>query len=178
MPVQIGGSYRYILTRNQVLDGYENARSLFLEYRDEPAKVALNRLLESNASEPVKNKARLLVSSMDVPDFGSLKDGYSYRQVMQDPVLYRDCYVIWKGMATNADLLDDRTAFDFLVGYDTRRTLEGIVKVEFDFAVSINMERPLQILGKVVPVSGPGGEDVRLEGIALNQAAALGDGKP
>jgi tetratricopeptide (TPR) repeat protein len=175
-PVQIGGSYRYILTRNQVLEIYENARKLFTEYRDEAAKLSLNRLIESNASDPVKNKARLLISYMDVPGFDTFKtiykkdDNFSYRTIKQDPVLYRDCYVIWQGMATNMDLQNDSTSFDFLINYDTRRTLEGIVKVQFDFAASIDMERPIQVLGKVIPISVPGGEDIRLEGIAINQS--------
>jgi hypothetical protein len=185
MPVQTGGSYRYILTRTQVLEIYENARKLFAEHRDEPAKAGLNRLIESNASDPVKNKARLLISYMDVPGFDTFtavykkEDNFSYRTVKQDPVLYRDCYVIWQGMAANVDLEDNSTSFDFLINYDTYRTLEGIVRVKLDFAVSVDLERPLQVLGRIVPIAVPGGEDIRLEGIALNQSpvAKFGSGR-
>jgi tetratricopeptide (TPR) repeat protein len=171
-PVQTGGSFRYILTRNQVLELYETARRLFTEYRDEAAKVPLNRLIESNASDPVKNKARLLISYMEVPGFDTLKDRFPYPEVRQDPLLYRDCYVIWRGMATNLDEGENSTAFDFLVGYDTRSTLEGIVQVVFGFSVPVNLERPLEVLGRVIPVSTAAGEEgIRLEGIALYQTA-------
>jgi hypothetical protein len=178
-PVQVdlrsnGGTYRYILTRDQVLELYETARKLFAGYRDEAAKVPLNRLIESNASEAVKNKARLLMSYMEPPGFDSLKDRFPYAEVMQDPLLYRDCYVIWRGMATNLREGENSAAFDFLVGYDTRKTLEGIVQVTFDFSVALNPERPLEVLGRVIPV---GEGEVRLEGTALHQAAFLGTGR-
>ncbi|GHV75003.1 hypothetical protein AGMMS49940_23050 [Spirochaetia bacterium] len=169
-PVQIGGTYRYILTRNQVLELYERALKLFAEYRDEAAKVPLNRLIESNASEAVKNKARLLKDYMEIPGFDTLKDRFPYAEVRQDPLLYRDCYVIWRGMATNLREGENSTAFDFLVGYDTRSTLEGIVQVEFGFSVALNPERPLEVLGRVIPMGEAG---VQLEGIALHQAAFL-----
>jgi tetratricopeptide (TPR) repeat protein len=174
-PVQIGGTYRYILTRSQVLELYETGLTLFAELRDEAAKPSLNRLLESNASEPIKNKARLLISSMEVPGFDTLKDRFSYAEVSQDPILYRDCHVVWQGMATNLNAGETSTAFDFLVGYDTRVTLEGIVRVDFDFSVSPNLERPLEVLGRVVPIAAATGEEgVRLQGIALHQASSLG----
>ncbi|MDR0629152.1 MAG: tetratricopeptide repeat protein [Treponema sp.] len=172
-PVQVGGSYRYILTRNQVFDTYEKARKLFTTYRDEAARVALNRILESNASDTIKNKSRLLMSYMEVPGFDTLKDRFTYEAVYQEPVLYRDCHVIWRGMATNLEVLQNATSFNLLVGYDTRSTLEGIVPVRFNFAVSINPERPLEVLGRIVPVSTEKGQDILLEGVALHQAGLL-----
>ncbi|MDR2757936.1 MAG: tetratricopeptide repeat protein [Spirochaetaceae bacterium] len=174
-PVQIGGSYRYILTKDQVVDTYNRARSLFTDLRDEAARVELNRIIESNASEAIKNKARLLLSYLEVPGFDSLKDRFPYPTVAEDPGLYRDCYVIWRGMATNLDAGESVTAFDFLVGYDTRRTLEGIVPVVFNFSVAVNPEKPLEVLGRVIPVvTGDGqGAAVHLEGIALYQPGIL-----
>jgi tetratricopeptide (TPR) repeat protein len=173
-PVQAGGAYRYILTRSQVLKLYETGRKLFAGYRDEAAKVNLNRIIESNASDPIKNKARLLISYMEVPGFDTLRDRFSYAEVSEDPIVYRDCYVAWQGMAANLSAGEAATAFDFLVGYDTRSKLEGIVQVRFDFSVSLNLERPLEVLGRVVPVSTAAGEEgIRLEGIALHQASSL-----
>jgi tetratricopeptide (TPR) repeat protein len=172
-PVETGGSYRYILTRSQVLDTYERALALFTEYRDEAAKTSLNRILESNASPGVKNKTRILLSYLEPPGFDTFvrQDNFAYAEVMKDPALYRDCHVIWRGMATNMDLLENLTAFDFLVGYDTRKTLEGIVPVVFDKTVSLNPERPLEVLGRIVPVSTEKGPGIRLEGVAIHQPA-------
>jgi len=176
-PVQTGGSYRYVLTRNQVLEDYNDARKLFTEFRDNAARVKLNRILESNASEPVKNRARLLISYMEEPRFDTLKDNFSYSDVIKEPFIYRDCYVIWKGMASNLILEQKHTSFDFLVGYDTRRTMEGIVRMDYNEASAINPEMPLQILGKIIPMSTDKGTDIRIQVIALNQAGLLDQNK-
>ncbi|MDR2133984.1 MAG: tetratricopeptide repeat protein [Treponema sp.] len=174
-PVQTGGAYRYILTRSQVLETYERALSLFTGYRDEAARVHINRILESNASEGVKNKSRILLSYMEVPGFDNFRhgDNVPYSEVIRDPVLFRDVHVIWRGMATNAETLQNMTSFDFLVGYDTRKTLEGIVPVVFDKAVSLNLERPLEVLGRIVPVNQESGAGIRLEGVAIHQSGRL-----
>jgi tetratricopeptide (TPR) repeat protein len=178
-PVETGGSYRYILTRSQVLEIYDLALSLFTDKRDETARYNLNRLLESNASEGIKYKARLVQSYMEIPGFDTFnrRDNFSYADVIRDPFLYRDCHVIWQGMATNIENLPDRTSFDFLVGYDTRRTMEGIVRVVFEQAAAINPERPLEVLGRVTPVSLENslnaGLGIELEAVAIHQSGLL-----
>jgi tetratricopeptide (TPR) repeat protein len=166
-PVQTGGAYRYILTRAQVLSDYEKARELFTTYNDEKAKILLNRILESNAVESIKTKATILLSYMDVPGFDTLKDRIPFSDVVKDPVLYRGCYVIWQGMATNLIIEENSTLFDFLVGYDTRSKLEGIVPTQFNFSVAVNLEKPLEILGRIILTeNGEGGSS---EGTAVHQ---------
>lgn len=172
-PIQTGGSYRYILTRDQVLNEYNEGRKLFTEYRDDAAKVKLNHILESNASEPVKNRARLLLSFTEAPDFTTIKDRFSYSDVIKDPFLYRDCHVIWRGMAGNLTLEQNHSSFDLLVGYDTLRTMEGIVQVDYDFAIPVNPERPVEILGRIIPLSADKEPRIRIQGVALNQAGLL-----
>ena len=171
-PVEVGGSYSYILTRDQALDLYDKALALFTSYRDEAAKINLNRILESNASESLKNKSRLLLTYMEVPGFDNFNrsDNVTYENVRSEPVIYRDVYVIWRGMATNAEVTEEHTRFDFLIGYDTRRTLEGIVSVIFNMPVALNTERTLDVLGKIVLQEGG---SFRLEGVAIYQSGRL-----
>ncbi|GHU35242.1 hypothetical protein FACS1894172_16740 [Spirochaetia bacterium] len=167
------GDFAYTLSQQHIVDYYEKARSLFNDYHDEQAKVALNRILESNATESVKNKARILISYMNVPGFDTLKDRFSYADVLSEPLLYRNCYVLWRGRAANLDMQQESTTFSFLIGYDSRNIVEGIVPVSFDFAVPVNTEQPLEILGKVIPVESEQGTSIRLQGTALHQARIL-----
>jgi len=171
-PVETGGSYMYILTRDNAVKLYEEALSLFSEFRDEKAKININRILESNAAEAVKNRSRLMLESMNVPGFDNFKkdDNVSYSNVITEPVLYRDVHVIWRGMASNYELTDEKTSFHLLVGYDTRRTLEGIVPVVFRRPVSIDVERPLEVLGKITVTETMG---ITLEGAAIHQSGRL-----
>jgi tetratricopeptide (TPR) repeat protein len=152
-PVESGGSYRYILTSDQVLASYTEARNLFNQYHDEKAKRELNRILESNASAPIKNKALLLRSYTQTPGFDTLKDHFTYTEVSGDPLLYRDCFVLWKGSAANIKTGEDKTSFDLLVGYDTRTIMEGAVTVELEFPTTINTVEPLEVLGYIVPTA-------------------------
>ena len=177
-PVQTGGSYRYILTRDQALDVYEKALAQFTAYRDEAARVNLNRILESNASDELKNRARIVISFMEIPGFDTFNrgDNAAYADVVSDPLLYNEVHVIWRGMATNVITADTSTTFDFLVGYDTRKSLEGIVPVVFNQAIALNPERPLEILARVIPVSADG--PIQLEGIAIHQSGRLENPDP
>jgi tetratricopeptide (TPR) repeat protein len=170
-PVQTGGGFNYTLTRTQVIETYEKARSLFTSYRDEAARINLNRILESNASEGIQNKARLIIPFLETPGFHNFKhnDNVSYSEAAAEPALYRDVHVIWRGMAVNVQTAGDVTSFKLLVGYDTRKTLEGDVQVAFDRAMPVSTERPLEVLGRIVPVSG----GIMLEGVAIKQSGRL-----
>jgi len=172
-PVTNDGFFKYILTRDQAINLYENALSSFTSYRDEKAKIDLNRLLESNASALLKNRALLLLENMEVPGFDTFKrsDNPSFTEVKNESVIFRNVHVIWKGMATNVQVTDDSTSFDLLVGYDTRINLEGIVPVSFNVPVSVNTERPLEVLGRIVLV--PSYSEFILEGVAIHQSGRL-----
>ena len=166
-PVEMGGAYRYALTEDQVLSLYSKARDLFNKYHDEAARRELNKILESNASAAVKNKARLLLDYLEPPGFDTLKDRFTYAEVSADPLLYRDCHVLWRGSAANLRTGTDKTSFELLVGYDTRTVVEGTVTVELDFPADITTIEPLEVLGRVVPLST---DKFMLTGIGVHQS--------
>lgn len=169
-PVKTTGSFRYVLTQDQVLKSYELAKRRFTEFRDEAAKVEINRILESNASDSIKTKANLLLSYTVISGFNTLKDFYSYIEVQKDPYLYRNVVVRWKGMAANIQQSDRSVSFDLLVGYDLKTVLQGIVPVVLPFAATINQDAPIEVLGSVV-IQGEG--QLALRGIAIHQPVAL-----
>jgi tetratricopeptide (TPR) repeat protein len=152
--VELGGSYRYVLSGDQVVKAYSDAQRYFQDYRDNAAQVEINRILSSNASAYIRQKARVLMSYLATPGFDSIKDNYAYATVLEDPPLYLDCWVAWKGMATNIRTTPNTLDFDFLVGYDTRNTLEGIVPVHFDTVLPVDPDKPLELLGKIALDNG------------------------
>jgi tetratricopeptide (TPR) repeat protein len=171
--VELGGSYKYILSADQVVSAYESAQRNFQNYRDNAAQVEINRILYSNASTGIKQKARTLMTYLGEPGFDDVKDNYPYSKVIEDSSLYLDCWVIWKGMATNARATDNTVDFDLLVGYDTRNTLEGIVTVHFDTVVTVDSERPLEVLARISSEDGK----VVLKGSAIHQSGKPGSDK-
>ncbi len=166
--VEMGGTYRYILTEREILDSYGKAQKFFQAYRDNAAQIEINRILNSNAGAAVKHKARLLMEYVGEPGFDSVRDVPAFDSVSRDPYLYLDCWVTWKGMATNVALTEHWVRFDFLVGYDSRSKLEGIVPVAFEEALSVDPERPLEILARVTLDNGK----LSLAGKAIHQSVA------
>jgi len=172
-PVQVDGFYRNILTRDEAISLYDRAFNLFSEFRDEAAKVNLNRIFESNASDAIKNRALLMLDNMTVPGFDNFNrgDNYSFSEVKNEPVFYRGVHVIWSGMATNIEVTDLYTRFDLLIGYETRTSLEGIVPVIFYSPVTINSERPLEVLGCITLAASY--SEIILTGVAIHQSGRL-----
>ena len=170
-PVHIGGMYRYELTRSQSIELFERARTMFISHRDDAARVLLNRIIESNASDGLKNRARIMVSYLDTPTFESFnrRDNIAFGEVARDPVLYNGVHVIWQGRASNIVLEPSSTAFDFVIG--ARGTLEGFARVVFNRAISVNHERPIEVLGRIV--TDEAGTGFRLEGVNFHQSALL-----
>jgi tetratricopeptide (TPR) repeat protein len=168
-PAGTEGTFRFVLTNKEILDTFDKGRTLFNRRRDEAARVEMNRILESNATGAVKNKARILLSYMEDSDFASLKDRFNFAEVEAEPYLYRDCMVIWRGMAANLEAGDTETAFNLLVGYETKSRLEGMAKVRFDYAVLVNTERPLEVLGRVTPIPNGSRTDIELRGVAIHE---------
>jgi hypothetical protein len=172
---QFGGVYNLILTEKQILAAYEDARKFFNQRRDNAARIEINRIIESNAGDGIKNKALIMAQYLEEPDFEKLKSSpaanIKYDDAAKEPWLYRDCYALWNGTAVNINSGQNETSFVFLVGYDKRRhVVEGRIQVRMPFAAAIDPERPLEVLGKIVPSGAPDG--LSLEGITIHQPAA------
>jgi len=152
-----GTTVRYLLDNEAINKSYEDAMQYFQDSRDNAAQVELNRLLNSNASFSIKQKARQLMAYLAVPTFDTLLDNYTYTQVAKDPVLYLDCWVVWSGRVSNAEPLDNGSwRCDLLVGYEDMKNVEGIVPLTFTPAPAppIDGERAVRILGKIGDDSG------------------------
>lgn len=164
-PTETGGVYSYVLTEKEAIADFGRAKALFEAYRDNEALVIVNRLLLSNVSPSIKEKARTLKSFTSPPDFRTIKDPPSYAEVSKDPALYDGCSILWRGAAANIESKDGSTAFHFLVGYVDGRRLDGIVPVTMaakDGLVSGNL--PLELLGRVHGADGT----LRIEGVAIH----------
>ncbi len=163
-PVATGGSFRYALTEDQVLASFEKAKRYFQDYRDNAALIEINRILGSNASERVKEKASTLKDFVGKPDFRTIRDDPSYAEAARDPRLYDGCSVSWKGMAANVESRGGSTYFDFLVGYHDKNRLEGIAKAYLP-DLSVPVDRPLELLAKLKTSDG----SIFLEASAIHE---------
>jgi hypothetical protein len=90
----------------------------------------------------------------------------SFVDVYKNPTLYQDSQITWKGVATNVITNELITTFDFLIGYDTYRIIDGIVPVFFNRYVSFNINKPIELIG-IILVANDG--TISIEGIEIIQ---------
>lgn len=160
----------YILGNDDVEKCYDNAGMYWANHRDNPARVEINRILNSNASVSIKTKALELQGRLSKVTFDNLienpGDNYSYSKVEEDPVLYEGCYVAWAGTIANLEQHKDGTwTCQLLVGYHDGEHVEGTVDVVFQKDFLINPSKPIKILGIVCVKSGK----IYLDGTAIHQ---------
>jgi hypothetical protein len=163
--VATSGQFRYVLTTSEIRSTFDRMKQEFSDYDDNLAQRDINRLIGSNASEPVKEKARILQSYLQTPNFATIKGSFSYQDVSRDPYLYQNCYIDWKGMVSNLKVTSSDIRFDFLVGYNDQKVLEGVVPVVLDFAADIRGATPLEVLGQVKL----DGARMTLRGVSVHQ---------
>ncbi len=169
--VDMEGTYFYVMTEDEILTAYENAHKYFNAKRDNAAQVEINKICNSNASFSIKQKARLLMEYLEEPTFDTITDNYSFAEVKAEPLLYLDCWVVWSGMPTDIKNGNYSTAFNLLVGYDTKQKLEGVVTVSCKFVSKIDADRPVSVLGKVQMKDGK----IRIEAKGIYQSQKPAD---
>jgi len=140
----------YQYTDKELRKLFESIRKYFDNYQDNLAMREINRLLLSNADNDTKHKAELLSSYITVPGFTTLKTNYSYQDFLSEPKLYNNCFVHWKGRLSNLVITESLIMFDFLVGYDEKKVLEGIIPVTLNFGARIDSDFPIEVLGKII----------------------------
>jgi tetratricopeptide (TPR) repeat protein len=155
----------YTLSEREVERAFKRAKDFLLDYRDNPACLEINRILLSNASAAVKDRARALKSFLRPPNFATFRDPYPYGDVAVKPELYDGCHVVWKGKVANLSLGGEAITFDLLVGYESERELEGTVPVNLDFAADLEDGAGLEVLGRVVADGGR----MMLAGVSLHR---------
>jgi tetratricopeptide (TPR) repeat protein len=139
----------FVFTEKQIDENFQGIKDYLLEYRDNLAIREINRLLLSNASAYVKEKARLMKTFVEQPDFSTVKDTFSYLEVIENPELYRDSYVVWSGKAANLRVGEEAITFDLLVGYEQEKELLGLVPVTLDFAAELSNGDGVEVLARV-----------------------------
>ena len=144
------------LTDAEVERLFHRIGDYFNEGRDNLVRRELNRLDRSNARPAVKQQATLIREYLVEPDFATMRDNFTYEEVRADPGLYQDAYVRWRGRIANLVIGEDAITFDLLVGYESGRILDGIVPVRVPYAVLLDDNQSVEVIGRISSV--PTGE--------------------
>lgn len=146
--------YKYILTQTEVSTLYEQAQRYYNEFNDNECQKCINKILNSNASPSIRQKARLLMDYLQEPVFDTKLESYTYKQISTDLYLYQDCWVIWSGRVTNVETTEIETLCDFLVGYEDMQKIDGIAPLKIPSSIILRNDKPLKVLAKITIFDG------------------------
>ncbi len=160
-----GGQFRINLSESEIESGFDQIKKYLLQYQDNLALREINRIMLSNASAAVKEKANLMKTFSVEPDFSTFRDPFSYEEVIDFPELYLGCYVIWAGKVANVNYSPENIRFDLLVGYHHEKELLGIAPTSFDFGVRIEDGIAVEVLAQIKVIENA----VALRGVAVHR---------
>lgn len=164
--VDAGEKASFMLTEKEITASFQLIKDLFEKYEDNLARKEINRLLLSNAGHEIKDKLLIFLPHISTPDFSSMKDSFTYQEVIKDPRLYEGCFVRWKGRVSNVKITDKEISFDFLVGYQDQKVLEGILRARMNFSSKVDPAFAYEVIGKIVPI---GDKSIELKITSLHE---------
>jgi tetratricopeptide (TPR) repeat protein len=160
---EVQGVFRYILSNQDVKNGFGLAKKYFLNYRDNLALVEINRLVNSNALPGIKNIALSMKEHTATPDFSTIKDIFPLGKVMMDPFLYDGCNIKWIGRVGSLSITKTKISFYLWVGSD--KEFEGVVPASVVFPVELKNGQSIELLGTIGLDQGK----INLKGIAIHK---------
>ncbi|UER67339.1 tetratricopeptide repeat protein [Borrelia sp. BU AG58] len=142
------GQFVFILTETEIKNSFQKIKNHLKENKDNFARIEINKILNSNASESIKLKAKNLASFISRPDFIRFDDYLDLKKIKQTPLIYSNVYVKWEGIVNNIERKDGIIYFDFYVGYN-KNALEGIITAKTTFEIDIDFKDSVEILGQI-----------------------------
>ncbi|MBB6213230.1 tetratricopeptide repeat protein [Borreliella californiensis] len=142
------GQFILILTSDEIKNSFEKIKIYLKKGKDNFARVEINKILNSNASESIKLKAKNLASFISRPDFISFNEHLNLKDIKKDPSIYSNVYVKWEGVVNNIEKKDNIIQFDFYVGYN-KNVLSGIIPAKTTFDIDIDFKDHVEILGQI-----------------------------
>ena len=155
----------FALTTEEIEEAFTKAKTYFSDFRDNLVIREVNRIVRSNASPVVKERARTIRSYVTPPDFTTIRDSFSFDEVAGDPSLYYGTYVTWSGRVSNLAIDEKSLRFDLLVGYESNQVLEGVVPIIYDFGIDLSDGRPVEVLATIEESGG----SFSLRGVSIHK---------
>lgn len=144
------GEFRYLFTQQEALNEYQLLLDQFNNHDDNIAQLTANRIKYSNANQEIKAKSLIIEGHLEKPEYEEFNTNYTYAEVVKDPYLYENCWVLWTGKVSNLVINEDTIDFTLLVGYEEETVLEGIIPVVVRFGINLQSDIPIEILGRVI----------------------------
>ena len=121
-------------TEDVLINDFNEARRLMKRGDFNKAALILNKISNSNASFPVKEKTEFLISFIIDSD-ERVYDNIDMNRITEKPYLFRGCGLRLTGKALNVKETKDGTVFSMMIDYD-EKTVKGICEI-YDYSKSV-----------------------------------------
>ena len=163
-------NFKYYLSDEEIKKSYGLIKKYSTDYKENAARVEINRILNSNADDVTKANLRILLSHFGEHSFDSLADNddnIPYSSMIDEPDLYLGCMIAWAGYISNGINEGNSYRCDLFIGDEKRTRVEGVVPLFFEEAPypPIDRERPVQVLAQIQVENGK----ILLKGRAVYQ---------
>lgn len=166
LPDTSSGAARYNMTIKQIEKSVKLAFEYWQDSRDNAARVEVNRINNSNATSVIKQQVSAILNYVSYPTFDTLQDIPSYADVLKDPVLYNNCFVIWEGHMVNARTDEKGYTCDLLMSMEDAGRTTFSVPVHLSVQPTVDYNRSVKVLAEIVS----DGNTFRLEGRSVYQS--------
>jgi tetratricopeptide (TPR) repeat protein len=137
----------YSFSEKEIGESFARIKRYIYKGKVNTAILALNKIMLSNASPPVKEKFKLLYTFIDPPDPLSIDYNPRYYEIVQEPSAYEGAYVLWNGRIAGLTKIKSGAEFDLLVSYKNQDTIEGIAHVAIEGTFYLENRQAVEVFG-------------------------------
>lgn len=146
--VQEREKYNLKLSEDQIREKFSMARTFLEEKRRNQAVILINELLNSNASDAIKERVGMLREFIPDPDPRQIDFNPDVREVIKTPFIYENVSLRWEGTAANLEhKARTETVFDLLIDFVDKATVQGIAETHFEGFKDIESGQKFTVFG-------------------------------
>jgi tetratricopeptide (TPR) repeat protein len=146
--------YNIRLSEEEVKRKFDMAKSFLEEKKRNRALILINELLNSNASDYIKE--RILILQGFVPEANSENLDFvpPVQDVIKIPFLYKGVAVYWSGTAVNLEHKERKeTVFDLLINFVDQALVEGIAETHYTGFQNVFNGDKVVVFGEIIGIT-------------------------
>lgn len=140
---------KYSYSENEIKNKFDRIKKYIITDKANQAQLEINQIKLSNASINVKLKMDMLINFINEPDYANFINEIKYEDVLKEPILYQNIYILWTGKVVNLIINKESIKFDFIMGDDKNGIITGIIPVYFKKAIIVKNNEIIKVFGKI-----------------------------
>lgn len=147
--------YNLKLSEEEIKKKFSMIKYYLEDKKVNKAIITINELLNSNASEQIKERVTIwegFVYKIEKPS--QIDYVPPIQDVLRTPFLYKNVYINWGGTVVNLEHKGrEETVFDLLINFIDEATVEGIAEVHLEGFVKVSNNDKVYVFGQIAGIN-------------------------